>query len=676
MKKIILLSIIPLSANAIEQLPEMVITSQPPTSTSNRIDNGYQQIKPNTEFNRSYADSLATDVEVSVQATSPQQQSPFVRGFTGYNNIMLIDGIRLNNSVVRSGPNQYWSTIDPFTIDESNLYFGQSALLYGSDAFGTAVNVQTRKRTDYSNEGFNWNGRTSYRFASAEQSNIGRAEFSGNYGKKLGFLIGTSIKDYGNMIGGNNTGEQPNTGYNEQDVDARFDWYLTNNSTMTFVHQQYNANDAWRNHRTTSATPANLVVGAAPGTYKYDIFNQNRQLDYIKFESFELPFVDELTTTTSFQQTYQTESFLKAKEGNQEQKLNDNTIGFNIKAKNNDTKLGSFTYGVDYYHDFVTSSGLNIKNITPPPVANNSNYDTLGVYLSDDIPLVKDRVILSLTSRYNYVAANLGTIVDNKNKVISATGLDTSWDSFTNGGRLSIGIDPTNHYKFFVGANQGWRAPTLVDLSGNALALGGIYQTPSPNIGPEKFVTYETGIGYTDTKTDSVLTFFRTNLDNSINKPTSDKVPADNNSYGYMQGISATINYSITKQIKTFGGIAWTEGYTTYNGYTDNISKVTPITGNVGIHYDVTDNIFTEFNTRLVGSQDKLSTSDRTDTTRIPPNGSAGYSLYGIRAGWKPIKSLTLHGAIDNLTNVDYRVLASGVNGYGRNFIVSVDYRF
>ena len=49
---------------------------------------------------------------VLVQKTAPLQSSPYIRGFTGYRNLMLIDAIRLNNSAMRAGPNQYWSTID------------------------------------------------------------------------------------------------------------------------------------------------------------------------------------------------------------------------------------------------------------------------------------------------------------------------------------------------------------------------------------------------------------------------------------------------------------------------------------------------------------------------------------------------------------------------------------
>ena len=60
---------------------------------------------------RSLSDALEGLPGVLVQKTGPLQHSPYVRGFTGYQNLMLIDGIRLNNASFRAGPNQYLSLI-------------------------------------------------------------------------------------------------------------------------------------------------------------------------------------------------------------------------------------------------------------------------------------------------------------------------------------------------------------------------------------------------------------------------------------------------------------------------------------------------------------------------------------------------------------------------------------
>ncbi len=97
-----------------------------------------------------FANELNREVPgVIVQKTGHGQGSPFLRGFTGFRTLLLIDGIRLNNSVFRDGPNQYWNTVDPFTIGQLEIIKGPSSVLFGSDAIGGTVNVVTRSREEF-----------------------------------------------------------------------------------------------------------------------------------------------------------------------------------------------------------------------------------------------------------------------------------------------------------------------------------------------------------------------------------------------------------------------------------------------------------------------------------------------------------------------------------------------
>ena len=92
---------------------------------------------------RTLPDALAEVPGVLVQKTSNGQGSPFMRGYTGFRNVLLIDGIRLNNSVFREGPNQYWNTVDVHSMSLVDGLKGPTSVLYGSDAVGGAVNVLT-----------------------------------------------------------------------------------------------------------------------------------------------------------------------------------------------------------------------------------------------------------------------------------------------------------------------------------------------------------------------------------------------------------------------------------------------------------------------------------------------------------------------------------------------------
>ena len=63
---------------------------------------------------RTTPEALMNSAGVFIQKSTHGAGSLFVRGLTGNQTLILIDGIRLNNSTFRYGPNQYLNTIDPF----------------------------------------------------------------------------------------------------------------------------------------------------------------------------------------------------------------------------------------------------------------------------------------------------------------------------------------------------------------------------------------------------------------------------------------------------------------------------------------------------------------------------------------------------------------------------------
>lgn len=78
----------------------------------------------------------------------------------------------------------------------------------------------------------------------------------------------------------------------------------------------------------------------------------------------------------------------------------------------------------------------------------------------------------------------------------------------------------------------------------------------------------------------------------------------------------------------------------------------------------------------VVDNQDQLALRDETDTTRIPPGGTPGYTIAGVTAGWQATEDLRLTLSVENVTDRDYRVHGSGLNGPGRNVILGGELRF
>ena len=66
---------------------------------------------------RTLPEALREVPGVMVQKTSHGQGSPFLRGFTGFRTLFLVDGVRLDTSVMREGPTQYWTTVDAWALE-------------------------------------------------------------------------------------------------------------------------------------------------------------------------------------------------------------------------------------------------------------------------------------------------------------------------------------------------------------------------------------------------------------------------------------------------------------------------------------------------------------------------------------------------------------------------------
>ncbi len=73
------------------------------------------------------------------------------------------------------------------------------------------------------------------------------------------------------------------------------------------------------------------------------------------------------------------------------------------------------------------------------------------------------------------------------------------------------------------------------------------------------------------------------------------------------------------------------------------------------------------------GRADRLSLRDRSDTQRIPPGGTPGYGLLNFRVSARASEAIRFFASAENVTNADYRVHGSGLNGPGTNLILGVE---
>lgn len=622
---------------------------------------------------------------ITVQKTAHGHGSPFIRGFTGFRNVFVIDGIRLNNSVFREGPNQYWNTVDPYLIARMEVLRGPASVLYGSDAIGGTVAVWSPEPTF--EPGFHIHERTLARWSYGEDSVVARQEFFGN-SDDLGFIGGVSWKDFGDIRGGEHVGRQSETGYDDEyDADLKFVYRLTGTSKLIVAHQHTRQDDVPRTHQTVFYNSWQSTPVRTDRVHKFD---QERDLFYIQYHVEQAgAFFDAAKFSLSWHR--QAEQFRRTQaSGAQEHRdFEVDALGF-FAQLGSESRIGYLTYGVEAYRELVDSNGKNISaagvetEFTRGDVADNATYDTVGIYLQDEVEVAPGVTVIP-GLRFNYVAFDSE---QNSFPTGPASGigeLDDSWTALV--GSLRATWQLSDHWMLLGGVSMGFRAPNLDDLTAFRVTGPGT-DLPSPGLDPERAIQYELGArGRYDWIEGGAFVFY-TDLTDLIRRVDTDPGPGtafqkQNFSDGYTYGTEAYAAVRLTEEWSLRGDFSWVLGQADalVGGVKTErpLDKVNPATGHLALRFKPKDAPYwTELVWTLVRHQDRHGPADTTDN-RIPPNpneGTPGFGILTVRGGYRISENLLVTAAVENIFNKDYRYHGSGQNEPGTNLILGAEVRY
>lgn len=671
--------LLPASAGLAAEMDEMVVTA---TRVEEQIFSIPQAVtrmdrrEIEEGIYRGTPDALAQQPGIMVQKTAQGQGSPFIRGLTGKHVLILVDGVRLNNSTFRFGPNQYLATIDPASIDHMEIVRGPASVLYGSDALGGVINIITRKRQDFSHDRDN-NGDVNLVYGSADNEKTYRAAIEGNV-SSFGFWGGGDYRDFGDLEGGGDVGTQQHTGYDEYHANAALSYKLAGQGRMDLTIQQTRQNNVPRTDKFIYSNESQV----------FDPQERTAVAGHFLQTNPGLVFADRVQASLSYQ--LQKEYLESQKFGSDLVKNNEDevhTAGLTAQADLLAGERHLLTYGLEYYRDQVDSSRFDTEaGVTTSKTGSfpdNSRYYTSGVFLQDEYQLTNATSVVAGLRYSNFRV---------KSELEDFGTLNETFDDWTGSLRFTTAIMP--QWRLFGGIARGFRAPNLDDLVVLKSTNEGV-DVPSPNLDSEESINYELGlklnssrwqgtvVAYYSDYSDLIergpgtyqgLTYIDDNGNGVQDEGEDNVVQKFNVGDAYIWGLELDTRVVLDPVWTVFGNITYAYGKDQM--LDEPLSRIPPARLLLGVRRQVPgESWWVEPYTEVVADQRRVSSRDESDP-RIGSRGTAGYATLNVRGGWEISQQHALQLALNNIADRAYKVHGSGVYGPGRELKVSYRYRF
>ena len=130
------------------------------------------------EVPQTAAELLWSTGSVLVQQSQQGGGSPILRGFEANRVLLVVDGVRMNNAIYRSGHLQNAITVDPNILERTDILLGPNSILFGSDAMGGVIHYHTRTPR-LGNQGLKARVSTAFRSPNQSTTIHGDVEYSG-----------------------------------------------------------------------------------------------------------------------------------------------------------------------------------------------------------------------------------------------------------------------------------------------------------------------------------------------------------------------------------------------------------------------------------------------------------------------------------------------------------------
>ncbi|MBJ2174144.1 TonB-dependent receptor [Aureibaculum sp. A20] len=712
-------------------LDEVFLSSSKSKESRNRIAEqidvfsikDIQRISPQTS-----ADLLAEMPGIKVQKSQFGGGSPVLRGMESNRVLLVVDGVRMNNAIYRKGHLQNSITVSPTMLDRTEVIFGPSSVIYGSDALGGVIHYYTRKPTLSNKPNINGAGLMRYSTVNNEFSVQAGVELSF---KKLASYTSISHSKFGDLMMGksrnhgfddwgkvteysNNTNDyysetpiansnpnlQKNTGFDQTDFLQKLLIPLTDKSSLSLNLQYSTTSDIPRFDRLTERRDGELRYAEwyyGPQS-RFMVSTQlelnpekkwmNHGLITLAYQDIEESRIDR--KFNSLDRSYKTENVdifsLNADFSVPLTKTKDRILSYGGELTHND--VGSKPEGKTLAVSGNTITGYSGAFAVQSRYADGgSTYSTAATYVNYRQDISKTS---TLNSGIRFTYTNLAaTWIDET--FFTLPDNDITIDNSAVTATFGYVFKPVTDWQFNGVLSSGFRSPNLDD-TGKVREKSGDVTVPNINLKPEFAYNAELGIlKYFNNKKFYVGgTVYYTLLDNYITREgfvlngnttmiyegeEANIVANVNKDQAYIYGGTFDIKGTFSEYFSTRASITYTKGkaYDTE----EPLSSIPPLFGMIELSHEkgrFSSSIDFKFNGRKRPEDYNITEDiDRYDETPYLAEtdsyyGTPAWTTLNMNSKYKLTKNLDFMVAVDNIFDIHYKEFASGISAPGRNF--------
>ncbi len=717
----------------VSYLDELVISANRIPETRRSVVQQLSIVSPATirTFNaQTSADLILNTGVVAIQKSQQGGGSPMIRGFEASRILLVVDGVRMNNLIYRSGHVQNILTMDNNSLERAEVLFGPSSTIYGSDALGGVIHFYTRTPAFSASGKKEMKGGAFVRYSTANEEKSVHLDLTLS-GTRVASFTSFTYSDFGDL----RMGEKTNPSFDEQfgvrneyavrAYDNSSDLLVTNEdpfvqvfsgykqwdlleklviksgerSSHTLNFQYSNSTDVPRYDRLTD--PGSGGSGLRFAEWYYG--PQTRLMGSYQFQMDGLgSWADHLSVIASFQDIEESRHDRRFNNNNRNNRTeNVNVWGLTVDLLKK-FRRNSLRYGIDgqfnslvstaHSTDLTTGAESPLDSRYPDGDNNMNMLSAFGTHTLE----VNDKLVLNDGVRLGY--SHLRSVFVDQSFFPFPFG-DITQDNLTGSGSLGLIYSPTA-WKFSALGSTGFRVPNVDDLAkvfesqaGDAASTG-ILIVPNPDLEPEKTLNGELGVTrffgskvrldgvfYATRFHDVIVTLPSTyNGQSSIiyNGYPADVYSSQNKDNAYLYGFNVNGWAQVANRVSATASYNYTYGRVKNDGGPETpLDHIPPAFGRIGIQY-ASDRLTGELFSNFSGWKhiEDYSSSGEDNLQYATTDGMPSWFTINLRASYNVINSLTLQVGVDNILDLQYRAFASGINSPGRNFLFTIKGNF